>query len=122
MSRMNRRRASRIRCIVLVLASAAAGACSAPTYYDTAADFEDAIRTMAVLGEPLEKATARLASRGFDCGAAQKHRTTCGRVADNVLCAQRQVVTLVNRPDKGHVDAFEIVRAQDAQRLPGQCM
>lgn len=121
-ARLTRRRASRIRSAVLVLAAAAAGACSTPPYYETAADFENAVRGMSVLGEPLDKAAARMASLGFGCEEAGKHRTTCGREADNVVCAQRQVVTLVNRPDKGYVDAFEVARGEDPLRLPGRCL
>lgn len=122
MPRLARRRASRIRSAVLVLAAAAAGACSAPPYYETVADFEDAVRGIGVLGEPQEKASARMAALGFGCEATGKHRTTCGREADNVVCAQRQVVTLVNRPDKGYIDAFEVTRGADPHRLPGRCL
>ena len=118
----SRRKASRVRSAILLLAAAAAGACSAPPYYETVAEFEDAIRVMGVVGEHAESATAMLASRGFKCSEPLKNATVCRREADNVLCAQRQSITLVSRADNGRVSTFEVESGQDLARLPHRCL
>jgi hypothetical protein len=118
----SRQRASRARSAILLLAAAFAGACSAPPYYETAADFENAIRVMGVVGEHAGNAVAMLDSRGFKCAEPLENATTCQREADNVLCAQRQSVTLMTRRDNGRVSAFRIESSEAPDKLPHRCL